>query len=91
MASRVTPLLPELLPKPVESSFVDHVVEPFPVGVEFQASLADFALIDLDVAAEDQEADSICHPLEFVHSLAAGVHAFSALSTFALISANCFL
>ena len=55
---------PELIPEPPEPAFVDHLLEFFPVRVDFQASLADLVLLDFNidsgqVAAEDQNADPI--------------------------------
>jgi hypothetical protein len=56
--------------------------------VEFEASLADLVLFNLDVygrqvAAEDQGADPICHLLELFYSLAADVHGFPQLDPMA--------
>ena len=62
----------KLLPKTPEPALVDHLVELLPIRVEFEAPLADLALLDLNVhrgqvAAEDQHADAIRHALESPH------------------------
>jgi hypothetical protein len=63
-------LAAKLVPQPLETAFVNHFVEFFPIRVEFEASFPHFALIDLDVdggqiAVEDQNADVIRHALHF--------------------------
>jgi len=69
---RILRLAPELVPKSLEAALVDHLVEFFPIWVEFEAPLPNFVLLDLDVdsgqvAAEDQDADPIRHALEIPH------------------------
>jgi hypothetical protein len=65
---------PELIPPPLKPPFVNHLVKRLAVGVEFEAELADLVLLDFDIdgrqiAAEDEYADSIRHPLKVSHSL----------------------
>jgi hypothetical protein len=63
-----------LIPKPLKPALVDHLVEFFPVRVKFEASLADFVLLNLNVdrrqvAVEDQDSDPIGEALHFLHRL----------------------
>ena len=60
--SRLPILVSTLIPQSLEAALVDHVVEVFTIRVEFEAPLADLALLDLDVnggqiAAKDQDTD----------------------------------
>jgi hypothetical protein len=70
--SKFLTIAPKLIPQPLEPALVDHVVEVFPIRIKVEAPLADPVSLDGDVnggqiAAEDQDADPIRHPLQLSH------------------------
>jgi hypothetical protein len=69
----------ELIPESLEPAFVYHLVELLLPRMKLNASLADSVLLYLDVdcgqvAAEDQRANPVGHPLEFSRPLSGIIH-----------------